>query len=118
MSKSGSTTFLEEEVNLRMLHFSLALRYLHQINRFVPFIGPGIDYINYKESYPEDFPIDSVEGSKLGFHIQAGSYININDFLAARISMKYVFANTTENEAEVSLGGLELGVGFVFRFNL
>lgn len=118
MSKSGSTTFLEEEVNLRMLHFSLALRYLYQAGRFVPFIGPGIDYINYKESYPEDFPIESVEGSKLGFHIQGGSYINITDALAAKLFMKYVIAKTTENEVEVNLGGLELGVGFVFRFNL
>ena len=118
MSKSGSTTFLEEEVNLRMLHFSLALRYLFPAGRFVPFIGPGIEYINYKESYPDDFPIDAVEGSKLGFHIQGGSYFNINDFLAAKLYLKYVIANTTENEVEVSLGGLELGISFVYRFDL
>lgn len=118
MSKSGSTTFLEEEVNLRMLHFSLALRYLYQAGRFVPFIGPGIDYINYKESYPESFPIDAVEGSKLGFHIQGGSYFDINDFLAAKLFLKYVIASTTENEVDVNLGGLELGISFVFRFDL
>lgn len=118
LSKDGKTTFLEEDVNLRMLHFSLALRYLFPMDRFVPFIGQGIDYINYKESYPEDFPIDSIEGSKLGFHVQGGTYFNINDFLAAKVFIKYLFAKTTENETEVNLGGLELGIGFVFRFNL
>lgn len=118
MSKSGQTTFLEEEINLRMLHFSFALRYLYPAGRFAPFLGPGIDYINYKESYPEDFPIDSVEGSKLGFHIQGGTYFKITEHLATKLFMKYIIANTTENEVDVNLGGLELGISFVYLFNL
>lgn len=118
MQDTGKTTFLEEELKLSMRHFSFAIRYIMNLKRFSPFIGPGIDYITYKETYPEDFPIDSIEGSTLGFHFQAGSYIHITDFLSAKLFFKYNIAKTTRDDIEITLGGSHVGIGLAYRFNL
>jgi len=117
MQDTGKTTFLEEDLKFRMMHFSFSIRYLFHLERFSPFVGPGIDYITYKETYPEDFPIESIEGSTLGFHFQAGSYIHITSSLSAKLSFKYNIANTTRDDVEVTLGGSHLGVGLIYRFN-
>jgi len=119
MQDSGKTTFLEEDLKFRMMHFSFSIRYLFHLERFSPFIGPGVDYITYKETYPEDSPVESIEGSILGFHLQAGSYIHITSSLSGKLFFKYNIAETTTSEeVEVSLGGLHLGIGFIYRFNL
>jgi len=88
------------------------------VQNFRPFIGPGIDYIVYKETYPEDFPFESLEGSTVGFHIYAGTYYDFTPSLAAKIGLKYNIANTTKNDIEINLGGVEWTVGLVFRFGL
>lgn len=118
LSDKGKTSFLEEEVKLRIVFFSLAVRYLADLDRFHPFIGPGLDYVVYKETYPADFPVESSEGSMLGFHIQGGTYIDIFDSLAGKVYFKYNFAKTTKEDVKVNLGGVEWGVGLVFRFDL
>ena len=118
MQATGKTTFLEEELKLSMKHFSFAIRYIMNLKRFSPFIGPGIDYITYKETYPEDFPIDSIEGSTLGFHFQVGSYIHITDFLSTKLFFKYNIAKTTRDDIEITLGGYHVGIGLAYRFNL
>jgi len=119
MQDTGKTTFLEEDLKFRMMHFSFSIRYLFYLKRFSPFIGPGIDYITYKETYPEGSPVESIEGSTLGFHIQAGSYFHITDSLSTNLFIKYNIAETTTSEdVEVSLGGFHLGIGLIYRFNL
>lgn len=116
--KDGKSTITEEELKLKMTTFSFAVRYLKKMSRFTPFVGAGLDYIVYKETYPEDFIIESVGGSTLGFHGQAGTYIDVIPRLAFKVHIKYNIAKTTENEIEVNLGGFEFGAGVVFRFNL
>jgi outer membrane protein W len=116
--KGGTFPITEEELKLRITTFSFALRYLKKMSRFSPFLGAGIDYIVYKETYPEDFIIESVGGSTLGFHGQAGTYIDVIPNLSFKIHIKYNFAKTTENELEVNLGGPEYGASIVFRFDL
>lgn len=118
MQDTGKTTFLEEDLKFRMMHFSFSIRYLFHLKRFSPFVGPGIDYITYKETYPEDFPIDSIEGSTMGFHFQAGSYIHITGSLSAKLFFKYNIAKTTRDDVKVTLGGSHLGIGLIYRFNL
>jgi opacity protein-like surface antigen len=116
--KNGQTTLTEEELKLRITTFSLALRYLRKLSRFTPFVGIGIDYIVYKETYPEDFIVASVGGSDLGFHAQAGTYIDVLKSLSIKVHIKYNLAETTEDVVTVNLGGIEYGIGLVFRFNL
>lgn len=116
--KNGETTLTEEELKLRITTFSLALRYLKKLSLFTPFIGVGIDYLVYKETYPEDFIVPSVGGSDLGFHVQAGTYIDALPFLSVKVHIKYNLAETTEDLVTVNLGGVEYGIGLMFRFNL
>lgn len=116
--KNGQTTLTEDELKLRITTFSLAFRYLKKLSRFTPFIGVGIDYIVYKETYPEDFIVASVGGSDLGFHAQAGTYIDVLTSLSLKVHIKYNLAETTEDLVTVNLGGMEYGIGLVFRFNL
>ncbi len=117
--KSGQTSITEEELELRITTFSFAVRYLKKMSRrFTPFLGVGVDYIVYKEIYPEDFIIESVGGSTLGFLGQAGTYINVVKNLDFKINIQYNIAKTTENEIEVNLGGIKYGASLVYRFNL
>lgn len=118
MQDTGLTSYTEEELTLRINHFSVSFRYLVNLNKFSLFIGPGIDYIVYKEKYSETFPIESIGGSDLGFHIQGGSYFHFTPFVAAKIFLKYNISKTIEEDVEVNLGGIEWGIGLVYQFNL
>lgn len=115
--KTGKTTITQEDLTLKMTNLSLALRYLHTFSKFRPFIGAGIDYVVYKEYLPEDYLIESVGGSELGFHLQGGTYFDPLPYLSLKVHIKYLWCTATENDVDVSLGGVEYGGGLVFRFN-
>jgi len=116
MQDSGKTTFMEEDISLRMTDISLSLRCLLHLENFTPFAGPGVDYIHYKESYSGDFPLASISDSDFGFHVQGGSYYHFSDFLSAKLYLKYNVIKTTIQDLRVNLGGTEWGLGLVFRF--
>ena len=117
-SKSGKTTYFEEDIKLGLSNFSLALRYIGQFGRFAPFIGAGIDYFVYKETYPEGYPVGSIQGSDIGYHLQVGTYIDIVSFLAGKIHIKYNSAKTDIENNIINFGGVRYGIGLVIRFNL
>ncbi len=117
-SKEGKTSLTAEELKLTITSFSLALRYLRKVYLFTPFIGTGVDYIVYKEKYPEDFVISSVGGSDVGYHLQAGTYFDPLPFLALKIYFKYLWSETVEDEIRVNLGGVEYSLSLIYRFNL
>ncbi|MFQ6037005.1 MAG: AMIN domain-containing protein [Candidatus Aminicenantales bacterium] len=116
--KDGKTSYTQEATQLEITTFSLALRYLRKFSRFEPFVGAGIDYVVYEETLPEGFTPASIGGSDLGFHAQAGTYIEILPYLAGKLQVKYNWAKTLEDGVEVNLGGIEYGIGLIFRFNL
>jgi len=124
MSKTGAMTFTEDEIKLAFTQTSLAVRYNYKANKFTLFIGPGIDYITYKETLPEQLKEFSTDGSILGFHAQAGAMVDLFDSLAAHIFAKYNIAKTTEiivnteEEVTVNLGGIQWGIGLIYRFNI
>ncbi len=118
MNDKGKTTLTEEETKLQLIYFSLSVRYMMNLNKFKPFLGPGIDYILYQEKYPETFPVDSMNGSTLGFHILGGCYYSLSSSLSLNVYAKYNIAKTTEEENKVNLGGTEWGFGLIYRFNL
>jgi len=116
--RTGKSTFYEEDLEVKFTSFSLALRYLGQISRFLPFAGIGIDYISYKEMFHEGYVISSVGGSDVGYHLQAGAYIFLHPSLSTKFHVKYNIANTEENNLLVNLGGIEYGFSLVFHFDL
>ncbi|UCC38936.1 MAG: AMIN domain-containing protein [Candidatus Aminicenantes bacterium] len=116
MQDSGKTTFLEEDISLRMTDISLSLRYLIDLENITPFLGPGVDYIYYKESYSGEFPLASISDSEVGFHVQGGTYYHFSGFLSAKLYFKYNMIKTTIEDLTVNLGGTEWGLGLIFRF--
>ncbi len=118
MNDKGKATLTEEETRLQLIYFSLSVRYMMNLKKFRPFLGPGVDYIHYQEKYPETFPVDSMKGNTLGFHILAGSYYSLGPSLSLNVYVKYNIAETTEEETKVNLGGTEWGIGLIYRFNL
>ncbi|MFC2156972.1 AMIN domain-containing protein [Acidobacteriota bacterium] len=115
-SIDGKTTFFEEDIKLQVMTMSLAIRYLGKFGRFSPYIGPGIDYFIFKETYPADFPIDSMNGTDLGFHFQAGTYVHIFDFVSVKLHLKYNMFTSEANDVPIDFGGFEYGLGLTFRF--
>jgi opacity protein-like surface antigen len=116
--KTGKTTITEEDLKLRITTFSLAMRYLKKLSKFTPFAGAGIDYITYKEILPEEFIVASVSGSDIGFHVQGGAYFDVLPSLSLKAHLRYIWSKTTEDDVAVNLGGVEYGLGIVYRFNL
>ncbi|MFW6129484.1 MAG: outer membrane beta-barrel protein, partial [Candidatus Aminicenantaceae bacterium] len=116
----GSTTYLEEELKLRMFHISMTIRYLkHLSDKYTIFIGPGMDYISYKEIYSGDFPAPhSMEGIKLGGHLQAGGYFHISKSLSLRAHFKYNIASEHKGDVKANLGGIEWGFGLSYYFDM
>ena len=124
MSKTGAMTFTEEEIKFSLTQTSVAVRYNYKTNKFTLFVGPGIDYIIYKETLPEDFENNETNGSILGFHVQAGAMMDLLDSLAVNVFAKYNIAKSTETiinteeEYTVNLGGIQWGIGIIYRFNI
>jgi outer membrane protein W len=114
---NGKTSITQEDLKLKITNLSVALRYLHSFSKFTPFAGAGIDYVVYEEILPEDYMIESVGGSDLGFHIQGGVYYHALPYLSLKAHIKYLWCNTDADGLEVNLGGVEYGGGLVFRFN-
>jgi len=117
-SKDGKTSLYEENLNFSSTTFSIALRYLRKIKFFTPFAGVGLDYISYKETFPENFPVSSVGGSKTGYHLQGGAYIHITPSFSGKIQIRYLSASATEDNITVNLGGVEYSIGLNFHFDL
>ncbi|MCD6518027.1 MAG: porin family protein [Candidatus Aminicenantes bacterium] len=118
LSDKGKLTVTKEEVDLMMSDITFSLRYLFDLKRFIPFIGPGLDYIMYKEKYPPTFPVSSTKGSVLGFSFQGGCYYDFSSSLGAKVCVKYSHAQTEEGEVTADIGGIGITAGLVFRFNL
>jgi outer membrane protein W len=116
--KNGKTSITQEDIKLRMTNFSLAFRYLHKFSKFTPFAGVGIDYIAYKEILPEDFMIESVGGTDLGYHVQGGVFFDALPYLSIKAHIKYLWSKTEVEGYEINFGGVEYGAGLIFRFNL
>jgi hypothetical protein len=76
----------------------------------------GVDFLSYKE----ENVIDDVSGSTTGFHAMGGFYFKFPGLNALHIMAyaKYTSATATENDIEISLGGIEAGLGLSLGFNL
>jgi opacity protein-like surface antigen len=118
LSRMGRTSYTEEEIRLRLTDFSLALRYSYDTGRFAVFAGPGIEYVTYKETYAETFPIDSVDGNRTGFHLTGGLYVHLTSGLSIKAYFKYCRVKTDSPGFPVNLGGTEWGMGLLYRFYL
>lgn len=115
-SKTGALTETQEETKFSLTPLSLGLRYLYNLKQIALFVGGGVDFLSYKE----ENIINDVSGSTTGFHAMGGFFFKFPGFSALNIMAyaKYTSATATENEIEISLGGIEAGLGLSLGFNL
>jgi opacity protein-like surface antigen len=113
---SGKTSYTEEESKLRLTSLSISMRYSFETGKFALFLGPGMDYVWYKETYAETFPLDLVEGDEAGFHLTAGGYYHLSPALSLKGYFKYCMVETESYGFRVNLGGTEWGFGLIYRF--
>lgn len=114
----GVTSYTEEETSLRLTDFSFSLCYSYAAERIAFFLGPGMDYLHYKETYAETFPVEYVDGSDTGFHITGGMKVHFSPSLSLKVAFKYRAAETSAPGFRVNLGGTEWNLGIVYRFFL
>lgn len=116
LTKKGLTSYTEEDIRLRLTDLFLSLRYSYDTGRFALFLGPGIEYITYRETYAETFPIDSTQGSQTGLHLTGGGYLHLTSSLSLKGYCKYCLIATDKPGFRINLGGTEWGVGILYRF--
>jgi hypothetical protein len=116
LSKKGQTSYTDESLSLRLSDLWLSLRYSYDTGRFALFLGPGIEYVAYKETYAPTFPIDSVAGSQTGLHLCGGGYLHLTPGLSLKGYVKYCLVETDKPGFRVNLGGTEWGAGILYRF--
>jgi hypothetical protein len=116
LSKKGVTSYTDEDLKLRLTDYSVSLRYSYDTGRFALFLGPGLEYVSYKETYAETFPLDSSTGGQAGLHISGGGYIHLTYGLSLKGYVKYCLVESEKAGFRVNLGGTEWGVGILYRF--
>ncbi len=117
LSDRGELTVTKEPVELMMSDVSFSLKYLFDLNKFILFLGPGINYVTYKEKYPPAFPVSSIKGSVSGYSFQGGCYYDFSSSLGAKLSILYCYARAEEGEVVADIGGLSVKAGLVYRFD-
>ena len=118
LTKKGLTSYMEEDLKLRLTDLFLSLRYSYDTGRFALFLGPGIEYVTYRETYVETFPIDSAQGSQTGLHLTGGGYVHLTSGLSLKGYFKYCRVETDRPGFRINLGGTEWGLGILYRFYL
>jgi hypothetical protein len=108
----------KERVELTIIPISLSAFYLRQFKMFSPFIGVGVDYYDYKETFPEATDIPAISGYPWGAHFQVGTYLKLASSLSLKLYFKYCNARAKENGVEKNLGGNEYGLVLAYHFKI
>ncbi|MBD3415220.1 MAG: outer membrane beta-barrel protein [Candidatus Aminicenantes bacterium] len=117
LSDKGKLTVTKEPVDLVMSDVTLTVKYLFDLNPIIPYAGPGLQYIWYKEEYPPLFPVSSVRGSVAGLSFQAGCYYDFSSSLGIDVSVLYCLARAEEGMVQTDIGGIGIKAGMVYRFD-
>lgn len=117
ISDNGISHF-DERVELRIIPISLTALYLRQLRMFSPFVGVGLDYYDYMETFPEASDIPSISSYPWGTHIQVGTYIKLAPSLSLKLFFKYTNARAKEEGVEKNLGGNEYGLALSYHFKI
>jgi len=115
-SRTGVSTFFEEETKFYLVPSSISGKYLFNTKYVIPFVELGLGFYSYRE----ESDIHDTSGSTIAWRMGCGSYIKIPKlkFLKLIVYLKKAKAIAVEDKIEIDVGGLELGIGFVIGFNL
>jgi len=117
------TTFFGNVDKLKINQASLGIIYRPLVWKVLePFVGAGLEFYSYSEKVEGDSDIPDTSGNAMGFHIQAGTHVNILKFLAGKVFFRLNAVKKTldnplpDGSDKLDLGGKEFGVGLVFKF--
>jgi len=115
-SRTGVSTFFEEETKFYLVPSSISGKYLFNTKYVIPFVELGLGFYSYRE----ESNIHDTSGSTFAWRMGCGTYIKIPKlkFLKLIVYLKNARAIAVEDKIEIDVGGLELGIGFVIGFNL
>lgn len=121
-SDETKTTFFANTDKFKINAASIGLIYRPLVWKMLePFVGAGLEIYSYSEKISGG-ELPGTSGNAVGFHVQAGTYVNITKFLAGKLFFRLNGAKKTLSEAlpdgttSLDLGGKEFGVGLVARF--
>jgi len=113
--EQGNMTLTEEDIKLTLMPIILGMRFQFiKLSTFSPYVGAGVDFYSYKEDVPNR--LEDVSESTIGFHAEAGSYLNITRKFYVDLNFRYIKADAKPFDETIKLGGVRTGVGFGFRF--
>jgi len=111
----GEMTLTKEEMKFTLTPLVLAIRgKLPNMKTSTPYLGVGLEYYLYKEDLPDRF--EDVSESTVGFHAEAGVYVNVLKSLFLDLNFRYIKADAKPFDETIKLGGLRAGLGIGFRF--
>lgn len=111
----GEMTLTKEEVKFTLTPLVLAIRgKLPNMKTATPYLGVGLEYYLYKEDLPDRF--EDVSESTVGFHAEAGVYVNVLKNIFLDLNFRYIKADAKPFDETIKLGGLRAGLGIGFRF--
>lgn len=113
--KQGEMTLTKEEITftLRPVILGLRLRFV-DLGLVSLYLGGGAGYYSYTENLPDRF--EDVSESTIGYHGEAGCYVNVVPKFYLDFNVRYSIANAKPFDETVKLGGIRAGIGFGFSF--
>lgn len=110
----GELTATKEEITFTFTPIVLGIRFKVIGTKINPYFGIGVDFCSYKEKLPDRF--EDVSESTTGFHMEAGSYLNLTRRLHLDLNIRYLSVNAESFDKTVSLGGFRTGIGIGYNF--
>jgi opacity protein-like surface antigen len=113
--QKGEMTLSQEEITLTLIPLILGARvYFFEFNPLTIYLGTGMDFYAYKEKLPDRF--EEVSESTIGYHLEAGSYVNIWRKVYLDMNFRYIKADAKPFDETINLGGFRAGIGIGFQF--
>ncbi len=108
----------EEYIRMRMTPVSLSVSFQKTYKKVTPYIGGGIDYINYSENSPLAYEEQLISRKVLGANLQIGTYIKSTSFLSFKIYAIFHFARLKEDLLNIKMSGVEAGLSLNVFFRI
>lgn len=112
-SKTGLTTFTEEETEISITPVYGGIKFQASGARVRPYLGLGVGYFQYKES---SAVIGSVQKSDIGYLGQLGVLINVIGPIYLDLKGSYSYCKVQPEDLEANIGGLQVMAGFGLGF--
>lgn len=113
--QKGEMTLTQEEITLTLIPIVLGTRvYFFEFTQLSIYLGTGINFYAFKERLPDR--LGDVSESTIGYHLEAGTYVNIFRKVYLDVNFRYIKADAKPYEETINLGGFRAGIGIGFQF--